>query len=62
MNGEFQFYPIGGAGELTADFFGEALVPQSYLERVYGSAMIDFTERVPHVDQSVVVLRKSPAD
>jgi len=61
MNGEFQFYSIGGAGELTSDFFGEALIPRGYLERVYGSAMIDFTDQVPHVDQSVVVLRKPPA-
>jgi hypothetical protein len=61
LNGEFQFYPIGGAGELTSDFFGEALIPRSYLERVYGSAMIDFTEQVPHVDQSVVVLQRISA-
>jgi len=61
LNGEFQFYPIGGAGELTSDFFGEALIPRRYLEREYGSTMIDFTDHVPHVDQSVVVLQKTEA-
>jgi hypothetical protein len=56
--GEFQFYPIGGAGELTPDFYGETFIPRSYLERHYGSALVDFREDVPHVDQSVVVLKK----
>jgi len=28
LNGDFQFYPIGGAGELTPDFFGEAFIPR----------------------------------
>lgn len=59
MSGEFQFYPLGGAGELTPDFFGETFIPRSYLERSYGSALIDFTEDVPDVDQSVVVLQKN---
>lgn len=57
-NGEFQFYPIGGAGELTSDFFGETFIPRSYIERIYGSALIDFTEAIPNVDQAVVVLQK----
>jgi 2-polyprenyl-3-methyl-5-hydroxy-6-metoxy-1,4-benzoquinol methylase len=57
-NGEFQFYPIGGAGELTSDFFGEAFIPQRYLEQNFGSLLVDFNGEVPYVDQSIVVLRK----
>ncbi len=56
--GEFQFYPIGGARELTTDFYGETFIPRNYLEAHYGKWLVDFTEAVPEVDQSVVVLRK----
>lgn len=58
LSGEFQFYPIGGAGELTSDFFGEAFIPRSYIQKHLGSFFIDFKEDVPNVDQSVVVLQK----
>lgn len=61
LNDEFQFYPIGGAGELTPDFFGEAFIPRGYLEKAYGPVLIHFTEDVPDVDQSVVVLHKHRA-
>ena len=57
--GEFQFYPVGGAGELTPDFYGETFIPRSYLEKHYASILVDFTEEVPHVDQSVVVLERT---
>jgi hypothetical protein len=56
--GQFQFYPIGGAGELTSDFYGEAFIPRSYFEARYREQLKDFNEAVPDVDQSVVVLRK----
>ena len=58
LNGGFQFYPIGGAAELTKDFFGEAFIPRRYLEQNFGPRLVDFNENVPSVDQSVVVLRK----
>jgi hypothetical protein len=58
LNGEFQFYPIGGSGELTSDFFGEAFIPRHYIEENFGSFFVDFNEDVPNVDQSVVVLQK----
>ena len=58
LKGEFQFYPTGGGEELTSDFYGEALIPRRYIEINYGSALVDFTEAVPDVDQSVVVLQK----
>jgi hypothetical protein len=59
LNGEFQFYPIGGSGELTSDFFGEAFIPRRYIEQNFGSFLIDFNEDIPNVDQSVVVLQRA---
>jgi Methyltransferase domain len=58
LEGEFQFYPIGGQDELAPEFFGEAFIPRSYLERRFGACLVDFSEDVPNVDQSVVVLRR----
>jgi hypothetical protein len=57
-NGEFQFYPTGGGGELDSDFYGETLIPRIYFEKKYGSQLVSFTEDVENVDQAVVVLRK----
>jgi 2-polyprenyl-3-methyl-5-hydroxy-6-metoxy-1,4-benzoquinol methylase len=57
-SGDFQFYPIGGAGELTPDFFGEAFIPREYIKRQYPDNFVSFDESVPYVDQSVVVLRR----
>jgi hypothetical protein len=59
LKGEFQFYPTGGGEELTSDFYGEALIPRRYFETHYPSALVDFTEEVPDVDQSVVLLQKT---
>jgi hypothetical protein len=59
LKGEFQFYPIGGGGELTSDFYGEALIPRSYIEANYPSLFVSFTEEVEYVDQAVVVLQKT---
>jgi hypothetical protein len=58
MKGEFQFYPIGGSGELTSEFFGEAFIPKSYIQEHFGPYLVDFKEDVPYVDQSIVILRK----
>jgi len=60
MAGEFQFYPIGGAGELSKDFFGEAFIPRAYIQQQFAPFFVDFNESIPHVDQSIVVLRKPP--
>jgi 2-polyprenyl-3-methyl-5-hydroxy-6-metoxy-1,4-benzoquinol methylase len=57
MKGEFQFYPIGGSGELTADFFGETFIPRSYVEQHFDRFFVEFNEHVDHVDQSVVILQ-----
>jgi 2-polyprenyl-3-methyl-5-hydroxy-6-metoxy-1,4-benzoquinol methylase len=56
--GEFQFYPIGGAAELTTEFWGETFIPRPYIWHHFQSYFVDFKEDVPNVDQSVVVLRK----
>lgn len=56
--GQYQFYPTGGGGELSSDFYGESIIPRSYFDDHYGSGLIDFTEKVPYVDQAVVVLQK----
>jgi Methyltransferase domain len=58
VSGEFQFYPVGGAGELTTDFFGEAFIPRSYIQRHFQQFFVEFNEGVENVDQSVIVLRK----
>jgi hypothetical protein len=60
LNGDFQFYPIGGSAELTPDFFGETFIPRGYIERKFGMFLDDFSEDVPYIDQSVVILRKPP--
>jgi hypothetical protein len=58
LDGEFQFYPIGGSEELTPNFFGEAFIPKGYVEQHFPGLLVDFSEDVPSVDQSVMILRK----
>ena len=57
-SGAFQFYRAGGGGELTSDFYGEALIPRSYLEKKYDRTLIQFTEKVENVPQAVIVLKR----
>jgi len=62
--GEFQFYPTGGGGELSPDFYGEAFIPRKYAEYLAGEIgfrLIRFTEEVPHVDQSIIIFEKEGA-
>lgn len=58
--GEVQFYPTGGGGELASSFYGIALLPRRYFLENYGGILVDFTEDVPRVNQAVVALRKPP--
>lgn len=58
--GEIQFYPTGGGGELSASFYGISFLPRRYFAENYGSILVDFTEDVPRVNQAVVALRKAP--
>lgn len=64
LRGEFQFYPVGGGGQLlTSDFFGEAIVPPAYIRAHYGDALVDYSEEVRNVDQSVFIMqRRKKAD
>jgi hypothetical protein len=59
-SGEFVFFPTGGGGQLTDDFYGEAMISPAYAERFtrYGFDLSGFHENVPLVDQSVVVLTR----
>jgi GT2 family glycosyltransferase/predicted nucleic acid-binding Zn-ribbon protein len=54
--GEFQFYLAGGGDELSSEFYGEAIVPKSYIAQYFGSSLVDFRDDV--VNQSIIVLRK----
>ena len=58
VNGEVQFYPCGGGGELTGDFYGEALIPKKYFEERHGTTLVSFLDEVRGIDQSVVLLRR----
>jgi len=59
--GVFQFYPGGGGGELTNDFFGETWIPRKWLEERYVSLGFRTCEYYPEfetVDQCVFILEK----
>lgn len=57
--GTYQFYPTGGGGELSSNFYGEAIIPHGYFKDRYGTQLIEFNEAVPRVDQAVIILKKS---
>ncbi len=60
--GVFQFYPVGGGGELSKDFYGETWIPKSWLEKKYtsfGFSACEFYTEFETVDQCVFVLTKS---
>jgi hypothetical protein len=59
--GEFQFYPTGGGGELTDDFYGEAWITEPWMNnhhRSLGFRRSEFFSEVGSVDQCVFVLTK----
>ena len=58
-NGEFQFYQAGGGGVLAPTFYGEAIIPCSYIEQHFRSTFVDFRDDIEEVNQSVVVLRSA---
>jgi SAM-dependent methyltransferase len=58
LRGEFQFYPTGGGGELTSDFYGEAFIPPAYLQSHFGDRLVHVSESVPHVNQSVFIMQR----
>jgi hypothetical protein len=44
-NGEFQFYRAGG-GVLAPTFYGEAIIPRSYIEQHFRSTFVDFRDDI----------------
>jgi hypothetical protein len=59
--GEFQFYPTGGGGELTDDFYGEAWITERWMDnscRTLGFRRSEFVPEFGTVDQCVFVLTK----
>jgi SAM-dependent methyltransferase len=59
--GVFQFYPAGGGGELTQDFYGETWIPRRWMEErhvSFGYSACDFYPEFKTVDQCVFVLTK----
>lgn len=57
----FQFYPMGGGGELTKDVFGETWIPRRWLEERYisfGFSACKFYTEFKTIDQCVFVLTK----
>ena len=60
-SGVFQFYPIGGGGELTEDFYGEAWIPELWMKQHYSSfgfSRYEFFPEFATIDQCTFVLTK----
>jgi hypothetical protein len=59
--GRFQFYPTGGGGELTTEFYGEAWIPERWIQENFaalGFSRYTFATETPEVDQCIIVLTK----
>jgi hypothetical protein len=59
--GVFQFYPTGGGGELSDEFYGETWIPKKWLDERYtafGFRSCAFYTEFETVDQCVFVLTK----
>ncbi len=59
--GAFQFYPVGGGGELSKDFYGETWIAPQWLRERYvslGFSRCDFYPEFKTIDQCVFVLTK----
>jgi hypothetical protein len=60
-SGAFQFYPTGGGGELTDDFYGETWITEKWMNEKYrslGYSRYEFFTEFATVDQCVFVLTK----
>jgi SAM-dependent methyltransferase len=58
--GRFLFSPTGGGGPRDKSFYGEAVIPAAYIERVYTAflALRDFVDDPP--TQALFVMQKAP--
>jgi len=64
--GEFLFEPTGGGGELSSLFYGEAFIPESYVNEHWNNQVlvpVDFIKNekvfdVSKINQNIIVLQK----
>lgn len=59
--GEFVYVPTGGGGVLTSDFYGEAIVPKSYVEKHYEKyfTLLDWVDKFSDIgSQPIIVLKR----
>jgi hypothetical protein len=58
--GEFVFFGTGGGGELTEDFYGMALIPDAWLQRLDrgGLKFCGSRQDAEGINQSIVVMQK----
>lgn len=62
--GEFIYVPTGGGGTLTSDFFGEAIVPRSYVEKHWQDhfELVEWVDKFSDVGtQPIIVLKRKGA-
>jgi len=60
-NGEFQFYPAAGGGELTGDFYGETWVTERWMRGHHarlGFRSFQFLPESGTIDQCIFILTK----
>ncbi|GGY15873.1 methyltransferase [Rhodanobacter panaciterrae] len=60
-DGLFQFFPTGGGGELTEDFYGETWIPEQWMREKYSSLgfrRCEFFQEQSSITQCTFVLTK----
>lgn len=63
-SGAFVYVPTGGGGVLTADFYGEAIVPKAYVERNWQQhfELVDWIDKFSDIgSQPIMVLKRKHA-
>lgn len=63
-SGKFLYSPTGGGGPRDASFYGEAVIPQRYVEREWTKYLdfCDFTYDPAIIPQSLIVMQKPVSD
>lgn len=63
-SGKFLYSPTGGGGPRDASFYGEAVIPQKYIEREWTKYLdfCDFTYDPAIIPQSLIVMQKPLGD
>jgi hypothetical protein len=62
--GKFLYSPTGGGGPRDASFYGEAVIPQKYVEQEWTKYLdfCDFTYDPAIIPQSLIVMQKPLGD